>query len=217
MHNQLKCFHQKLFYLPSVNPINKMYITNAHIKKSESILVKHPKDNCTTMKHSADLIKTNSTDSFQYKPNRSSYIDVTKGNSQGSHIKLSKNKSCVLIKDTNKSNTILPPQRMNVAFIQKKRTIRYNERINLQQRSQKQLKKIKNCNGKRFLSLSLTSKKPKKAISLHAYEKEKKRFTTLLFNQHVDFTRKKFFLETFLQKMANPHFIDGLFNAKISS
>lgn len=208
MQNQFKFLHHKLLYFPSLNPINNIYQINNQFEKSLSALSKNSKANIS-LKHSADLTKTNT--SFQYHCQNSSLFNDNKA--QGSHGKLSKNKSCILIKTTIKKNNLNKSQLSNFALIPKKKSILYLEGSSSSNQPPKQLKIIKNNSRKNCLS----STKPKSVISLHAYEQEKNKFTKLLFDQQVGFMKKKFPLETFLQKMANPHFIDALFYAKVSS
>ena len=70
-----------------------------------------------------------------------------------------------------------------------------------------------NSNIKHIVQAS-SMKKQNKSLSVKQYEDEKFRYTQLLFDENVELNKKKFKLESFINKFSDRNFVEALFKAK---
>ena len=59
--------------------------------------------------------------------------------------------------------------------------------------------------------------KKRNIISVDSYETEKNQFKKLLFNENIHLSKKKKYLQYFLNKFQDEHYIKELYNAKFKS
>ena len=55
--------------------------------------------------------------------------------------------------------------------------------------------------------------KHRKELSSKYYEKEKNKFTLLLFNEHIDINKKKYELGKFINNFSDRYFVDAIYNS----
>jgi hypothetical protein len=55
--------------------------------------------------------------------------------------------------------------------------------------------------------------KQRKELSPKYYEKEKNKFTLLLFNEHIDINKKKYELGKFINNFSDRYFVDAIYNS----
>ena len=99
----------------------------------------------------------------------------------------------------------------NFILCSKKLKVKREREINLGKKLIR-VKSLINLNNPNNLYL-----KKKNIISVDSYETEKNQFKKLLFNENIHLSKKKKYLQYFLNKFQDEHYIKELYNAKFKS
>ena len=74
--------------------------------------------------------------------------------------------------------------------------------------------KTSNKTENKFYKVNQTRRKKERNFSVKNYQDEKFKFTQLLFDENVELNKKKFKLDSFLNKFSDKNFIEVLFQAQ---